>query len=244
MKLSFIAKSCVCASVIFVAGCMGSQAPLPDAEPSEEKITKISQLDEIPEGASTSLVADPTEGSFFSQVMGRATSSKDASAEAKLREDGPAPFGVPVKVCGVSKSKMGTRVDVAASGSSKLTLYDTNPRTKTPHDFYIVGFRDNCARKFTAAVAMFGDLQLHEIMRYELSPKTLPYSATDKAYEVLKARKCNVKQGVACGDRKMKGFARTTSLITLYEQFGARDEWASVLVHGGEIQASSVVNMR
>jgi hypothetical protein len=94
--------------------------------------------------------------------------------------------------------------------------------------------------KFTAAVAMFGDLELHEIMRYSVSASSMPYSETDVAYEVLKGRKCSVKKGVACGEKKMKSFSKSTALLTLYKSLDGSGEWAEVLLYNGAIYASSV----
>lgn len=251
MNMKLLAKSCVCAITVFVAGCQGTTTPIQESQAPDQEVTTISQLDEAPSGATTSLLADPKEKSFFARLSGKSTSAgsegvalmKPSVVEARV-PSGPSPLGVSVKVCGVSKKTMGTKIDGYPAKGPKVFLYDSNPKTKSPHDFYITGFKDNCARKFTAAVAMFGDLELHEIMRYEVSAKSLPYSDTDKAYEVLKGQKCNVGKGVACGSKKMKSFSKSTALVTFYGAFGDVGEWAEVLLHNGKIYASSVVKQR
>ncbi|MEY8095956.1 hypothetical protein AB9F29_00865 [Falsihalocynthiibacter sp. S25ZX9] len=236
MTLKLLAKPCVCAMIIFLAGCQATTTPVQESDAPDQEITTISQLEGAPSGAKTSLVADPNEQSFFSRLSG----NKANNAEATIAT-GPAPLGVAVKACGISKRAMGTKIEGYPAKGSKLFLYDSNPSTKAPHDFYITGFSDNCPRKFTAAVAMFGDLQLHEIMRYEVKEKSVPYSDTDMAYEVIKGQKCNVGKGVACGEKKMNTLAKSTALVTLYGAFGGVGEWAEVLLHNGKIRASTLV---
>lgn len=222
--------------IIFLAGCQTTTSPPQESDAPDQEITTISQLEGGPSGATTSLVADPNAESLLSRLSG----SKGPNADATIAS-GPAPLGVPVKVCGISKKAMGTKIEGYPAKGSKLYLYDSNIKTKAPHDFYITGFSDNCARKFTAAVAMFGDLQLHEIMRYDVKPKSVPYSETDMAYEVIKGQKCNVKKGVACGEKRMKSLAKSTALVTLYGAFGGVGEWAEVLLHNGKIRATHLV---
>lgn len=247
MKLKLFTNSCVCAVIVLLAGCQTTTTQIQESDVPEQEITTISQLDEAPSGVANSLVADPNEKSFFSRVMG--TKSAPSTTSPALLEktsvkQGPAPLGVPVKACGVSKKAMGTKIDGYPAKRPKVVLYDSNPNNKAPHDFYITGFSDKCPRKFTAAVAMFGDLELHEIMRYEVKPKSVPYSETEMAYEVLKNQKCNVKKGVACGEKKMKSLSRSTALVTLYGAFGDAGDWAEVLLHNGKVRASNLVTRR
>jgi hypothetical protein len=198
--------------------------------PSQEAAESV-RLASLPsEKAVTDAGKKPLFGSLF------AGQSKPQAAPT-----GAVAFGVLVKDCSVKKSAMGKKTDQLEAGSPRFALYDSDPTSKEQRDFYVVGFKDKCARKFKAAVAMFGDLHLHEIKRYSLSKDALPYSNTDKAYEVLKARYCGAKKGEVCGDKKMPKLTGNTAFLTVYESFGGSGDWAEILLHKGDIYASSVV---
>lgn len=210
-------------------------------ESANSDVTTISQMGEVPDGATNSLVSDPNEVGFLERARGVKKSSLVSSlADTQSAKSGPIKFGASVKVCGVSKKKMGKKIESFPAKGPRIHLYDSNPASKAPRDFYITGMKDNCARRFTAAAAMFGDLELHEIMRYNMSAASMPYSETDVAYEVLKGRKCHVKKGVSCGEKKMKNFSKSTALLTLYKSLDGRGAWAEVLLYNGAIYASSV----
>lgn len=243
MKSKLFLRSSVCAFLFVVAGCVSTTESVDQAAPTEtapEGVTTISQMGELPDGAKTSLVSDPNEIGFLERARGAKKKPLVASlAKTEKASEGPLAFGASAKACGVSKKTMGKKIESFPAKSPRLHLYDSNPKSKAPHDFYITGLKGNCPQKFTAAAAMFGDLELHEILRYELSASAMPYSETDVAYEVLKGRKCNVKKGVACG-KKMKSFSKSTALLTLYKSLDGRGAWAEVLLHNGAIYASSV----
>lgn len=200
------------------------------SSPSQEAAEAV-RLAALPAAdAVTDTPKKPLFGSLFS--------GKSQSAPPPT---GPVAFGKLVKDCDTRKSAMGKKTDQLKMGGQGFALYDSDPTSNLQRDFYVIGFKDKCARKFKAAVAMFGDLHLHEITRYSLDKDLLPYSRTDKAYETLKSRYCRVKKGEACGDEKMPSLAENTAFLTMYESFGGAGRWAEILLYKGEIHASSVV---
>lgn len=150
------------------------------------------------------------------------------------------PFGQVARVCGMGRSSMGTRIEQTAG----FSIFDSIPNSTAPRPFYITGFADNCARTFTGAVVVTGDVETHEFVRYRPSNERIEYTTTDNAYEALKASTCRVPRGVPCGERTSR-LNRTTQFITVYNFFGGTfsavpTEWAQILVHDGEILAMSI----
>lgn len=152
------------------------------------------------------------------------------------------PFGQIARVCGLAANQLGTQVD----GGGGFRIYDTIPNSTAPRPFYITGFDDNCARTFTGAVVVTGDVETHEFVRYQASNERIPYTTTDNAYEALKASVCRVGRGQPCGER-LDRMNRNTHFITVYNFFGGTfsavpTEWAQILVHDGEVIAMSIKN--
>jgi len=150
------------------------------------------------------------------------------------------PFGEIARVCGLRANELGTQVDAAAG----YRIYDTIPNSTAPRPFYITGFDDNCARTFTGAVVVTGDVQTHEFVRYQGSNERIAYTSTDNAYEALKASVCRVGRGQPCGERTDR-LNRNTQFITVYNFFGGTfsavpTRWAQILVHDGRVLAMSV----
>ena len=139
-------------------------------------------------------------------------------------------------VCGLTESALGTPIG-AASG---YAVRDTVPNTVAPRTHYLTGFPDGCARQFTGALALFGDVGTHEVVRYLASNAQVPYSATDTAYEQIKAEVCGVPVGQPCG-RQLDRLARRTVFVTVYQNFGTNPSWANILIHDGAVVAMDVV---
>ena len=137
------------------------------------------------------------------------------------------PYGQFAEACGTTPERLGTRI-AAASG---FELYDTAPRSTGLRTHYVTGFNDGCPRQFTAALAMFGDVETHESLRYGANSGA-PFSATDRAYEQV--RGCG-RPGAACGS--LGGVARGTTFLTVYRAFASSADWADVLLSGGEVVA-------
>ena len=149
------------------------------------------------------------------------------------------PYGVLARVCNVRPRQLGTRVDRYPEGRGMYALYDSNPGNTAPHTFYVTGFKDNCARQFTAALAVFGSTETHEQLRYGLPAQVQPYSQTDAAYERLKSRICRVGRGKPCGSA-LPRLSRNTVFVSVYERFGSNPVWKTILIHDGEVVETDI----
>ena len=214
-------------------------------------------LAEDPTGAQ--VVTDPTDtppvlfGGLFSRTTAQTTDAEPGTAVAKGTpllarsaadsNDVPLgsalPFGQVASVCAAKGTKLGKEIDRFPKRGSGYRLYDTNPTTTAPRTFYVTGFRDGCPRQFTAALAIFGAPSMHEQIRYGLPGQDHPYSATDKAYEGVKAKMCGKPKGKPCGSR-IKSLERNTVFISTYEHYGDTARWADMLVHDGAVLAKTI----
>jgi len=148
-------------------------------------------------------------------------------------------FGTISVACGVSKRDLGKQVDkFPRNGVTKWRIYDTDPGSMTLRTQYITGFLDGCARQFTAALALFGSPQLHEIHRYGAAQKNIPYSMADIAYERVKSGICGVGRGKACPPSRSRPLQRGTSFVSVYQRFGGSAPWLEILLHNGKLLAS------
>jgi len=152
------------------------------------------------------------------------------------------PFGEIARVCNVPRRDLGREIDNVAG----FRIYDTIPNTTAPRPFYITGFDDNCARTFTGAVVIPGDVQSHEYVRYQSSNERIRYTSVDNAYEALKASFCRVGRGQPCGARTDR-LNQNTQFITVYSFFGGTfsavpTEWVQILVHDGRMLAVDLKN--
>ena len=149
------------------------------------------------------------------------------------------PFGQIARVCDAKGKNLGTLVEQAARRGARYKLYDSVPNSSAPRTFYVQGFKDNCPRQFTAALALFGTPEMHEQLRYGLPAKDYPYSTTDKAYEVIKAQVCGVARSKPCGPR-ISRLEQTTVFVSAYENFTQNARWADMLLHRGNVLAASL----
>ncbi len=149
------------------------------------------------------------------------------------------PFGQIARVCEAKGKNVGKLVEQAARRGARYKLYDSVPGSASPRTFYVKGFKDNCPRQFTAALALFGTPQLHEQLRYGLPAKEYPYSTTDKAYEVIKSQVCGVARTKPCGPR-ISRLEQTTVFVSAYENFTENARWADMLLHEGSVLAASL----
>lgn len=161
------------------------------------------------------------------------TAPTGAGIEQPAPTDGAAlPYGEVALLCDVTEDSLGT----AIATQSGYVIRDTNPTSIAPRTQYITGFPDNCARQFTGALALFGDVGTHELFRYEPSNAEIPWSDTDLAYEEIKARICGAPQGEPCGNA-LERLGRRTTFVSIYETFGTNPAWADILIHDGQIVA-------
>ncbi|MCH2095621.1 MAG: hypothetical protein MK160_10960 [Rhodobacteraceae bacterium] len=149
------------------------------------------------------------------------------------------PYGEIAKLCGVPIAKLGKQVERYPATGRGFLIYDSDPDSTDPRNFYVTGFDDGCARQFTAALVMLGEASMHEMLRYGLPAKVHPYSATDKAYEKIKRRICGVGRNKPCGD-KIAEVERTTIFVSVYERFGSNPRWKTILLHDGALVAVDV----
>lgn len=149
------------------------------------------------------------------------------------------PYGTLARVCDVRTRELGRRVERYPERSGMYAIYDSDPGNTEPHTFYVTGFKDGCARQFTAALALFGSTETHERLRYGLPAKVQPYSATDAAYERLKSRICRVGRGKPCG-AALPRLSRNTVFVSVYENFGSNPVWKTILIHDGEVVETDI----
>ncbi len=182
-------------------------------------------------GANTAAAVPVAEGpeTVTEVAVGRVGSGPDAR---RVAAGTVLPYGEIATICNLPRNQRGTRIK-AASG---VALYDPNPRSTALRPHYITGFDDGCARTFSGALVMFGDVGTHEVVRYQPSNRNLPFTGTDQAYETLKSRFCRAGHGQPCGAR-LEALGRNTTFITVYDRFGATPRWVEILVHDGEVLA-------
>ncbi len=203
----------------------------------EDQATAVALLDEsaaVPNQTPGANAADPAKD--------RRVIRQNTSAGLALREAGLGanlPFGEVARVCDVAKRDLGKLVERSEPRRSGYVLYDSAPTSSKPRSFYVTGFSDSCARQFTASLAVFGTPAFHEQLRYGLPAEEYPYSTTDRAYEKVKAKPCNVGPNKPCGAR-ISRVAGSTAFISVYEHFGENARWADMLLHDGALLATAV----
>jgi hypothetical protein len=227
-----------------MAGCSGVPASNPVPE-----INRLSDVT-LPEGTSQeeaittalALAAAPAEngGGFLSGLFsGSNTGNSNASPaprtgpDARLISFGESvAYGEIATVCDLPRGSLGTEV----SSVSGYKIYDSGANGTTMRPHYITGFDDGCARQFSAALSLAGDVGTHEVVRYLPTNRNVAYSATDSAYEAIKAAFCRVGHGTPCGS-KIDALSNNTTFVTAYEKFGAHPRWVEILLHDGEVKA-------
>ncbi len=149
---------------------------------------------------------------------------------------GALPFGDVARVCGLARRNMGTEV-ARSPGRGTYRLFDSSPNSVEPRTQYLTGFRDGCARRFTASLALFGSAAVHEATRYNPLNQS-PYSATDEAYESVKARICRVGRGQPCPDRRAARLERDAAFVSVYRGFGDTALSLEMFLYKGDLVSS------
>ena len=119
------------------------------------------------------------------------------TGDSDVTKDDIVPYGTFARNCTVAKADMGAEVKSAAG----FRFFDPRPDSTRKRTMFLTGFRDGCARQFSGALVMFGDVGTHEIVRYSDVGLKRPYSATDEAYEVIKTTFCGARPTKPCGRR-------------------------------------------
>lgn len=179
----------------------------------------------------------PTDAAPRTGFLGLGGSAPQAKSEIAFGT--VLPYGRVAAICGVPKRDMGKKIAGFPDRRETFALYDSDPGNTAAHTFYLTGFDDGCARQFTASLAVFGSVAMHEQLRYGLPAEVQPYSDTDKAYETLKARVCRVPKRAPCGER-ISRLERDTVFLSIYERFGDNARWKNLLLHDGDLLAHDV----
>lgn len=208
-------------AALAVSGCMMSAGY--DGESVDLPLLSDLDLAAAPESAGLATGEnEPSLGSLFRAVIG---------GRADQAEDGME------LVCNAPRSQYGTEVDKMPEYGRGFTLYDSAPGNTRQRDFYLTGFDDGCARKFTAALALLGAPRMHELVRYDPMRAGVPYSSVDTAYERVKRQVCGAAIGQPCGERRLSALERSTAFLTIYETFGSSGNRVELLLHRGDVIA-------
>ncbi|MGR3467965.1 MAG: hypothetical protein ACU0CI_08800 [Shimia sp.] len=149
------------------------------------------------------------------------------------------PYGDIATVCGLATADLGQRIDGYPENRPRYTLYDSAPGTLNQRTHYLTGFKDGCARQFTAALALFGTPDAHEAIRYSSGQRHIPFTPTDRAYEAIRTQTCRgAPVGTPC--RQVDRLNRQVAFVSVYERFGTTPEWADILIHDGAIIAKDL----
>lgn len=205
-----------------------------DEQDREE--TDLAALPEEAEDTGAKRDAAPRQG-LFGRLTGQP--ADDGALPPSVPAGTLLSFGVVKPVCDLPRAKRGKRTGAFPKRGKTWRLYDSAPGKTTPHPFYVTGFADGCARTFTAAVAVFGSPEMHELLRYGLPAKVQPYSETDKVYERIKRRICKVGRRKPCGAR-IRQLEKNTVFVSAYEKFGNNSTWFNMLLHDGDIAATDL----
>lgn len=197
-------------------------------------IERLSDVEGAQLETAANLAAPTDQIGLLSRLFGfgREGASEPAPDAAQVPPGAMLPYGEIATICGLAPRELGTRID-SASG---FEIYDTHPGSTAPRTHYITGLSDGCARQFTGALVLTGDVATHEMVRYEPSNASLPYSDTDDVYEAIKARICRVGHRTPCG-QKLDRLAADTAFVTVYETFGTAPNWVEILLHDGAVAA-------
>lgn len=184
--------------------------------------------------AATRLLATSVVG--FALMAAGATFAEGTGASlsrASTKTSATGEIGPVAKACGVRGKALGKVVE---KGPGRWNLHDTAPGSTAPRVFYLTGFKDGCPRRLTGAVAMFGSVDLYELVHYGPVGLSPPASATDTAYARLRAKTCG--QG-ACSARGIKRLARSAVFVSVYPSPGSAKR-LELLMSGGRLAAAAL----
>lgn len=165
-----------------------------------------------------------------------------ASGPAERRVTAPVaalPFGEVAVLCDVDPAALGHEVG-RSSGRERYALHDSDPGSIAPRAHYLTGFKDGCARQFTASLALFGSAQMHETTRYN-PLNTTAYTEADDAYEAVKRKICRAARGEYCTGRGARRMDRQAAFLSVYRDFGGGGQWMEMFLFKGALEAYSVL---
>jgi len=234
-------------------GLLGRRAETAKAEPAPAAESQGVGGPAVPVAAASAPKRDAAPrglfGGLFSAGGGSSADRAATSAARAPRAGAPdarevpmgttLPYGEIARVCDVPARQLGKKVEDYPERGGQYAIHDSAPGSTGAHAFYLTGFGDGCARQFTAAMAIFGSPESYEDIHYGPSGEKQPVSETDRAYEKIKSRVCNVRRGKPCGSR-MRRLARDTVFVSVYERFGSNPRWKNILLHDGEVIAMDI----
>ncbi|UWR21777.1 hypothetical protein [Sulfitobacter sp. S190] len=188
------------------------------------------------DSADSPQATQPRRGGLFGRGAG--SSARNGPDTADVPYGTVLAFGEIARVCEARGKPLGTRVE--NMGGRGFALYDTNPGIKSKRTFYLTGFDDKCPRQFTAATALVGAPSFYEVLRFGPAGRHLPYAATDKAYDKVKASVCKVGKRKPCDARRIGRLDKNTAFLSAYEYAETNGRWKEFLIHDGAVLASAV----
>lgn len=201
-------------------------------EGSSEDPVELASLED------TAAPAQPRQrrGGFFSRLTGSGTDGSSDSAMPEVDFGDQIPYGEIARSCASKRQKLGRKVETSAAG---YKVFDTKPGTTGLRTFYITGFGDGCPRQVTASHVLLGAPSFYEQLHYGPAGQHLAFGETDEAYEKVKGRVCGARRGKPCGGN-MRKLERSTFFINTYAQPKDNTSWSEMLIHEGEVMASSM----
>jgi len=164
-----------------------------------------------------------TEPGVTRRGAGPASSTLDAAAGVE--------FGEVARICGVPERGLGSKYAV----SGDYTLYDSQPGTAGPRTLFLTGFDDGCVRAVNGTLAMFGSLQLYDMLMHGAGGAHVPQGATGVAFNQLRQRTCRGE----CSSSDFDRMARKTAILSVYPRAGSSQNM-ELLLHNGDLVANSV----
>jgi len=156
---------------------------------------------------------------------------------SQVEPDMVLPFGQIGLACGVRGKALGKEVDRFPEHGKGYRLFDTKPSTTGPRTHYITGFKDGCARQFTASLALLGSPVLHEQLLSVGSSQGQHSTNADHAFQKIRAKVCRVGKGKACPEKRIDEMEKSMAFVTIYERFGGNAKWNEILLHNGVVAA-------
>lgn len=219
-----------------------SDQPVVAAVVVAEDAPELNDHDGLGDPDAEAMAETPRRTGFFARLF----SGGGQPEGGQIREGddlGPGdalPFGVMARVCSIQPAQMGQQIArFPERGRADYAIYDTDPGSAQARSLYLTGFSDGCARKVTAAMALFGDARTYELLRYGPTGELMPLGATDAAYDRIKRQVCGVGQSRPCGDA-IERLAGEAVFVSIYPRMGSNPDWQTLLLHAGYVAALDV----
>jgi hypothetical protein len=164
-------------------------------------------------------------------VAAAADAPPAGDAAAELNRGARLAFGDVARVCSIRPETRGQEVGRPLAG---FRLYDTAPGSAAPRTMFLAGFEDGCARAFTGTLAQLAPVSVHEAVRYAAINES-PWSASDLAYEAVRAERCGVASGAPCPAPARRALIGEAAFVSVYDGFGPEAGWRSLFLHDGAL---------